>query len=81
VNRTQIVQNFSKCLPIGERSSGIAKVLGLLWDLVRDTLSVPGFNKVPASTSTTKRDVLHSVTNIFYQLGFLLPITIHGKLF
>ena len=72
---------FSKCLPIGERSSGIAKVLGLLWDLVRDTLSVPGFNKVPASTSTTKRDVLHSVTNIFYQLGFLLPITIHGKLF
>ncbi|XP_065899951.1 uncharacterized protein [Dysidea avara] len=73
---------FLECLPNGERSitSGITKVLGLFWDPVGDTLSVPGFNKVPANTITTKRDVIHSVARIFDPLGFLSPITIHGKL-
>ena len=48
---------FLECLPNGEGSitSGITKVLGLFWDPVGDTLSVP-------------------------LLGFLSPITIHGKL-
>ena len=45
-----------------------------------DTLSVPGLNKVPASTITTKHGVLHSVARTVDQLGFLSSIMIHGKL-
>lgn len=62
---------FLEGLPDGERSTikEVTKVLGLLWNPVEDTVSVPGFDYVPTPTFITKRDVLHSVAKIFDPLG------------
>jgi len=79
--RVQI--EFLKCLTDGKRSTtnDFAKVLGLLWNPVDDTIGVSGVGRVSENTVTTKRDVLHNVAKIFDPLGLFLLITLHGKLF
>ena len=55
-----------------------SKVLGMKWYPSEDILE---FREISFSNISTKRGVLSDVAKIFDPLGFLLPVTIRGRLF
>ena len=60
------------------------KVLGVSWNVLHDTLSIPVSYKSDSHESkvaTTKREILQQVSSIFDPLGFFSPITLKAKLF
>ena len=57
------------------------KMFGLLWDRIRYVINITGVNKVSADNTVTKRRVLNFVAKIFHPLGFIIPVTYHGKVF
>ena len=67
-------------IPIPDRAVGnINKVLGLLWNVERDTLSL---KSVPTGEiqEITKRSILKTVASVFDPLGLFSPIVLRGKL-
>ena len=54
-----------------------AKLLGLPWDKVEDTLAVTFSGD---SHEATKRDVLRSLASIYDPLGVASPVTLVGKM-
>ena len=56
----------------------ITKVLGILWNTVKDQLIVKGSK--PAECST-KREMLKNIATVFDPVGFFTPATLKGKLF
>ena len=56
----------------------VTKVLGILWNTVKDQLIVKGSK--PAECST-KREVLKNITTVFDPVGFFTSATLKGKLF
>ncbi len=70
-----------KLIPEKDRGKGDkTSVLGLLWDILKDQLSVKGSEKLEIS-ATTKRQVLHTIARIFDPLGFFNPLTVKAKLY
>ena len=59
----------------------ITKVLGLLWNVKFDTLSIPTKKFIDMQMATTKRAVLTATASIFDPLGLLTRATLHMKLF
>ena len=59
----------------------ITKVLGLIWNVKLDTLSIPTKTFIDMQMATTKRAVLTAIASIFDPLGLLTPATLHMKLF
>ena len=59
----------------------ITKVLGLLWNVKFDTLSMPTKKFIYMQMATTKRAVLTAIPSIFDPLGLLTPATLLMKLF
>ena len=56
----------------------VTKVLGILWNTVKDQLIVKGSK--PAEFCT-KREVLKNIATVFDPVGFFTPATLKGKLF
>jgi len=56
-------------------------VLGLLWNIKEDLLYFPGVDEVKIDGAVTKGDVLNVVSRVFDTLGFVIPVTFHGKVF
>ena len=54
------------------------KVLGILWNTIKDHLIVKGSKPTECSS---KREVLKSIATVFDPLGFFTPATLRGKLF
>ncbi|XP_049918800.1 uncharacterized protein LOC126401515 [Epinephelus moara] len=50
--------------------------LGLLWDLKRDCFT---FNVSDETKPFTRRGVLSTINSLYDPLGFVAPVTIHGK--
>ena len=59
----------------------ITKVLGLLWNVKFDVLSIPTKKFIDMQMATTKREVLIAIASIFDPLGLLTPATLPMKLF
>lgn len=57
------------------------KILGVIWSLTEDVLSVPVGNYENTPVPVTKREVLQRVASIFDPLGFFTPGTLKAKLF
>lgn len=56
-----------------------SNVLGIIWNVRKDTLSIAPV-KLPSSDIYTKRIIVSYVASTFDPVGFLLPITIRGRL-
>lgn len=57
--------------------STVVKILGMIWDLNRDTI---GTTHVNLSQSNTKRGILQAVSSIFDPIGLITPVTLSAKL-
>lgn len=57
------------------------KVLGINWDLINDTLSVPGPSVGNVDYIWTKRAVLQVISSVFDPLGYFSPTVLKAKLF
>ena len=71
-------------LPAEDRatsSTAQTKLLGLLWNVSTDHLSIPDQNVSLISLASSKRDVLHCIARIYDPLGLMMPVTYHGKVF
>ena len=71
---TEDSQTYAK-EQLGEKTDE-AKILGLPWDKVEDTLAVTFSGD---SHEATKRDVLRSLASIYDPLGVASPVTLVGK--
>ena len=54
------------------------RVLGYLYDVESDTISLADFDVAPQVT--TKRDLLSQISKVFDPLSLFLPVTIRGRL-
>ena len=57
------------------------KVLGINWDLINDTISVPGPCINDVRCVWTKRKVLQVISSVFDPLGYFSPTVLEAKLF
>ena len=72
-------KEFLKSIPEQDRvKETIMKVLGILWNTIKDHRIVKGSKPTECSS---KREVLKSIATVFDQLGFFTPATLQGKLF
>ena len=72
-------KQFLKSIPERDRvKETITKVLGILWNTIKDHLIVKGSKPTECSS---KREVLKSIATVFDPLGFFTPATLQGKLF
>ena len=72
-------KEFLKSIPEQDRvKETVMKVLGILWNTIKDHLIVKGSKPTECSS---KREVLKSIATVFDPLGFLTPATPQGKLF
>ena len=55
-------------------------VLGMMWDIIGDTLYFKGNQLIDASTHSTKRTILSVTNSIFDPLGLLTPFTTQAKM-
>ena len=55
------------------------KVLGIVWDRMKDFIQIPIFQYRDGIAS--KREVLHCVARVYDPLGLVAPVTFRGKLF
>ena len=70
---------FLKSIPEQDRvKETIMKVLGILWNTIKDHRIVKGSKLTQCSW---KREVLKSIATVFDPLGFFTPATLQGKLF
>ena len=60
-------------------SNTVAKVLGITWDTITDTITMCPY-ATGINESTTKREVVSSIAKTFDPYGILLPVTVQGKL-
>ena len=75
-------QQFEEFTPQGDRAGNSnQKILGIKWNLFKDTLSVPGISGDKFSSVSTKRKVLQMTACIFDPLGFFIPTILKAKLF
>ncbi len=75
-------EDFMKQLnPADKVTVKTAKVLGILWLLKTDSLTVCGFNQEKWESVRSKRDMLQVVAAVFDPLGLFNPVTIGAKLF
>ena len=57
------------------------RMLGVMWDVEADTLSISVSGAFPdASKAVTKRRILRVVASVFDPLGFVLPFVLMAKL-
>lgn len=76
------VKEFYKLVPPEDQSTREKmKILGVIWSLTEDVLSVPVGNYENTPVPVTKREVLQRVASIFDPLGFFTPGTLKAKLF
>ncbi|XP_073250389.1 uncharacterized protein [Porites lutea] len=72
-------REFLKSIPEQDREKEtITKVLGILWNTIKDHLIVKGSKPTECSS---KREVLKSIATVFDPPGFFTPATLQGKLF
>ena len=57
------------------------KILGVNWNLLDDTMSVPVSLNIEAQSVSTKRKMLQHISSIFDPLGYFTPIVLKAKLF
>ena len=76
----KFVSNSAVISDAADDSDNISNVLGMQWDVGADALSVTS-GKLGELNSFTKRSVVSFVASVFDPLGFLLPLTIAGRLF
>ena len=81
----QWVSNFDKLNLISQNNYDYicetkkVKILGMLWEPTVDTLH---FKFTPKLTRNgTKRTILQMIASVYDPLGFLLPVTIKGRIF
>ena len=73
------LKGFLKSIPEQDRvKETITKVLGILWNIVKDQLTVKGSK---STECFSKREVLKSIATLFDQLRFFTPSTLQRKLF
>ena len=77
-NSTQFLEFIPKRDQI---NSSTTKVLGVHWDMEKDTLSIPGLDLKTMEMATTKRDVLHCIASVYDPLGLLAPVVVKAKVF
>ena len=71
---------FHRALPADDvEQRDVLKVLGLIWNRLQDTLTIPVPNRHQLLLAKTKREVLHGVAVTYDPLGLFIPITIRGK--
>jgi len=69
-------------LPEDHRATGTTvKLFGLLWNRIDDYIQIVGIDFIKQGFIVTKREVLRCVARIYDPLGFITPITFHGKVF
>ena len=72
-------KEFLRTIPEQDRvKETIMKVLGTLWNTIKDHLIVKGSKPTECSS---KGEVLKSIATVFDPLGFFTPATLRGKLF
>jgi len=75
-------KEFSEFVVESDRASDvICKVLGLVWNCVSDTISVPICSNVKQRMTSTKCEVLQMTASIFDPLGYFSPTVLMAKLF
>ena len=73
-------EEFMNQLPESDRVQvNSAKVLGLHWDMLSDTLQVHG-PKRTFNDSPTKKTVLQLMSEVFDPLGLIAPLTVRAKM-
>ena len=69
-------------IPTEDRlDSTIAKVLGLVWDSMQDTLAITDHFSLNLPIATTKRQALSALSKIFDPTGLFCPCLRSAKLF
>ncbi|XP_078334132.1 uncharacterized protein LOC144625796 [Crassostrea virginica] len=75
-------EEFYRSIPNEDQSAREnLKILGLVWNLKEDVLTVSGVKHDNKSSPGTKREVLQRIASIFDPLGFFTPVTLNAKLF
>ena len=64
---------------VGQSKGTITKVLGILWNAVKDQLIVKGLK--PTQSSQSKREVLKSIATVYDPLGVFTLANLQGKRF
>ena len=73
---------FLHLLPEDQKSTEyVVKLFGLLWNRIDDYIQITGADIARQGFTITKRHVLSCVAKIYDPLGFISPITFHGKVF
>ena len=83
-NRKEILEAFPsqehakdlKDLDLEADALPMQRSLGLLWDLKKDCFT---FNVSDETKPFTRRGVLSTINSLYDPLGFVAPVTIHGK--
>ncbi|CAG2200461.1 unnamed protein product [Mytilus edulis] len=79
ISNSQSVNDF--ILPEDKPKVNQTKVLGHLWNIENDTLSVKHSQSFINSGNITKRKTLKEISEVFDPLGLFSPILISGKIF
>ncbi|CAC5396420.1 unnamed protein product [Mytilus coruscus] len=79
ISNSQSLNDF--LLPEDEPKVNQTKVLGHLWNIENDTLSVKHSQSFINSGNITKRKTLKEISEVFDPLGLFSPILISGKIF
>ena len=56
------------------------KVLGVNWNLLDDTLSIPVSSNSEAKSILTKREILQHISSVFDPLGYFTPVVLKANL-
>ena len=72
-------KEFLNAIPdIDKVGEFVTKVLGLVWNTQKDTLSTA---RIENSLTSSKREALHALSQVFDPLGFFAPVMLLAKLF
>ena len=74
------LENFQSQIPEKDRAKDTQqKMLGLVWNVQKDTLSLKPF-KFEDGNTCSKRILLRTIATVFDPCGFWVPVTIRGRL-
>lgn len=85
MNVRECISNYKQVndlIPSDNRISVMQpNVLGHIWNIASDTISLRHSHSTDYSDSTTKRNTLEKIAEVFDPLGLLSPVIISDKLF
>ena len=75
-------KEFIKFVAESDRATRLMnqKVLGVNWNLVDDTLSIPVSSNSEAKSILTKREILQHISSVFDPLRYFTPVVLKAKL-